>query len=224
MSAPRRKRVAILISGRGSNMASLIEAAKARDFPAEIALVVSNTADAKGLERASAAGIATRFIDHRGFGKGPEARLRFDAALQDALTESAIDIVCLAGFMRLLSAPFVERWRGRMLNIHPSLLPAFKGLDAHARMLAAGVRVAGCTVHFVTPEMDEGPIIGQAAVPVLPDDDADRLAARILAAEHALYPVCLSMVASDEAALGADGVVRFASERAATGALVNPAR
>lgn len=224
MAAKARKRVAILISGRGSNMASLIEAAKAPDYPAEIALVLSNVADAKGLERASAAGIATLVVDHRAFGKGPEGRLRFDAALHDALQAAAIDIVCLAGFMRLLTAPFVERWRGRMLNIHPSLLPAFKGLDVHTRMLAAGVKIAGCTVHFVTPEMDEGPIIGQAAAPVRPDDDAETLAARILAAEHALYPACLKLVASGDATLGGDGIVRFDGSHAATGALVNPAR
>lgn len=203
-------------------MGSLIEAAKTPDYPAEIALIVSNEADAMGLERAAAEGIPSRVIDHRAFGKGPEGRLRFDAALQDALEGDAIDIVCLAGFMRLLTTPLVERWRGRMLNIHPSLLPAFKGLDVHQRMLAAGVKIAGCTVHFVTPEMDEGPIIGQAAVPVAPDDDASSLAARILEAEHALYPACLKLVALGDAAQREDGIVRFASERTTTGALVNP--
>lgn len=218
-----RKRVAILISGRGSNMASLIEAASTPDYPAEIVLVLSNKADAGGLARAAAARVATRVIDHRGFGKGPEGRLRFDAALQEALSEAAVDIVCLAGFMRLLTAPFVEKWRGRMLNIHPSLLPAFKGLDVHARMLAAGVKIAGCTAHFVTPEMDEGPIIGQAAVPAFANDDEDALAARILAAEHVLYPACLRLVASGEAALGADGVVRFAKALSPSAALINPA-
>jgi phosphoribosylglycinamide formyltransferase-1 len=218
-----RKRVAILISGRGSNMASLIGAAATPAYPAEIALVISNRADAAGLARAAAAGVATRVIDHRAYGKGPEGRLRFDAALQEALVDAAIDIVCLAGFMRLLTAPFVERWRGRVLNIHPSLLPAFKGLDVHARMLAAGVKIAGCTAHFVSPEMDEGPIIGQAAVPVLSGDDGEALAARILAAEHVLYPACLRLVASGEAVLDGDGVVRFAEALSPSAALINPA-
>ena len=203
-------------------MASLIDAAKDPAFPAEICLVLSNRDDAKGLERAASEGIAIRVIDHRAFGKGPEGRLRFDAALQDALGEAQIEIVCLAGFMRLLTAPFVERWRGRMLNIHPSLLPAFKGLDVHARMLAAGVRIAGCTVHFVTPEMDEGPIVGQAAVPVESEDDEERLAARILQAEHALYPACLRLVAAGEAALGADGLVRMPRTSTPTRVLTNP--
>lgn len=221
MEVQLRKRVAVLISGRGSNMGSLIEAAKAKAYPAEIALVLSNRPDALGLRRAAQEGIETSVIDHALFGKGEAARAAFDAALDDALTGRAIDIVCLAGFMRILTAPFVARWRGRMLNIHPSLLPAFKGLDVHRRMIAAGVRIAGCTVHFVSAETDEGPIIGQAATPVSPADNADALAARILAAEHALYPACLRLVAAGEAKLGPHGV-EFSTPIAPSNALFNP--
>ncbi|MBY0422731.1 MAG: phosphoribosylglycinamide formyltransferase [Parvularculaceae bacterium] len=220
-AATDRKRVAVLISGRGSNMASLIAAAAAPDFPATIALVLSNRPDADGLVRAREYGVATAVVDHRAYGKGQPGRAAFDDALDEALHAARIDIVCLAGFMRLLTAPLVERWRGRMLNIHPSLLPAFKGLDVHARMLEAGVRIAGCTVHFVSAEMDEGPIIGQAAVPVLDGDDADSLAARILAAEHRLYPACLRLVASGAARLDG-GQVRCASAAVVDGVLVNP--
>lgn len=217
-----KKRVAILISGRGSNMTSLVNAARAPDFPAEIALVLSNRPDAHGVLRARAAGVEARIIDHTKFGKGAHGRSNFEAALDAALDAAGIDIICLAGFMRLLTAPFAERWRGRMLNIHPSLLPAFKGLDTHRRMIDTGVKIAGCTVHFVSPEMDEGPIIGQAAVPVVAGDDADALAARILAAEHVLYPSCLRLVAAGAAVLGADGVVRFAQTLSPPRALVNP--
>src|SRR5215831_17324187 len=191
-----RKRVAILISGRGSNMAALIEAAKAADYPAEIALVISNRPDAAGLARARAEGISTAVIDHTRYGKDREA---FDRALHAELEAHRIELVCLAGFMRLLSPWLVERWHGRMINIHPALLPAFKGLDTHRRALAAGVRLHGCTVHYVTPGMDEGPIIAQAAVPVLPGDTAESLAARVLAAEHRLYPAALARVARGEA-------------------------
>jgi phosphoribosylglycinamide formyltransferase 1 len=173
---PGRRRVAVLISGRGSNMASLIEAAQDPAYPAEIVLVVSNRPDAGGLERARAAGIATAVVDH----KGHPDRASFDAALDTTLREHGIEIVCLAGFMRILTPGFVESWTGRMLNIHPSLLPAFKGTDTHARALAAGVAKHGCTVHFVTPELDSGPIVAQAEVPVFPDDTEDALAARVL--------------------------------------------
>ena len=190
-----RRRVAVLISGRGSNMASLIEAAQDPAYPAEIVLVVSNRPDAGGLERARAAGIATAVVDH----KGHPDRASFDAALDATLREHGIEIVCLAGFMRILTPGFVESWAGRMLNIHPSLLPAFKGTDTHARALAAGVARHGCTVHFVTPELDSGPIVAQAEVPVLPDDTEDTLAARVLAQEHLLYPRALALVASGQA-------------------------
>jgi len=206
-----RLKVAVLISGRGSNLAALIEACAAADFPAEIALVLSNRADAAGLAHAARAGIAARIIAHRDYA----ARAAFDAALDGALRDAGIELVCLAGFMRLLGKDFVERWRDRLVNIHPSLLPAFRGLDPHARALAAGVRFAGCTVHFVRPEMDEGPIIVQAAVPVLPDDDADRLAARVLAAEHKAYPLALRLIA--------EGRVRVEGDRVLlAGAAANP--
>jgi len=190
-----RKRVVVQISGRGSNLQALIDAAAAPDYPAEIALVVSNRADAGGLVRAAAAGIATRVVPHRDY----PSRDAFDDALSAASEAAGADLICNAGFMRILTAGFVERWRDRMINIHPSLLPAFPGLDTHARALAAGVRVAGCTVHYVRTEVDAGPIIAQAAVPVLPEDDADRLAARVLSAEHRLYPLALRLVAEGRA-------------------------
>jgi phosphoribosylglycinamide formyltransferase-1 len=194
-----RRRVAVLISGRGSNMASLIEAAQDPAYPAEIVLVVSNRPEAGGLERARAAGIATAVVDH----KGHPDRASFDAALDATLHQHHIEIVCLAGFMRILTPGFVESWAGRMLNIHPSLLPAFKGTDTHARALAAGVAKHGCTVHFVTPELDSGPIVAQAEVPVLPDDTEDALATRVLAQEHLLYPRALALVASGQTTFAA---------------------
>jgi len=187
-----RKRVAVLISGRGSNMAALIEAAKAKGYPAEIVLVLSNKADAGGLAIARAAGIATHVIDHIAFGKD---RAAFDAAMQTVLAQHRIDIVCLAGFMRLLTPGFVARWPQRMLNIHPSLLPAFKGLDTHKRALEAGAKVHGATVHFVTAELDAGPIVVQAAVAVQKDDDEEALAARVLHQEHRIYPLALKLLA-----------------------------
>lgn len=188
-----RKRVACLISGRGSNMAALIEAAKAPDYPAEIVLVVSNVAGAGGLATASAAGIATATVDHKTFGKD---RAAFERALQDTLAQHRIDLVCLAGFMRLLTPWFVGQWPNRILNIHPALLPSFKGLDTHARALEAGVKVHGATVHFVVPEMDSGPVIAQGAVPVKDDDTETSLAARVLAVEHRIYPLALRLVAA----------------------------
>jgi phosphoribosylglycinamide formyltransferase-1 len=197
-----RKRVAILISGRGSNMSALIEAAKDQGYPAEIALVVCNDPEAEGLARAKAAGIATAVVDHRPFGKDREA---FDRALQAVIIPQRIDIVCLAGFMRLLTPWFVQQWEGRLLNIHPALLPAFKGLDTHARALADGVKQHGATVHFVVPEMDSGPIVAQAAVPVRDGDTEATLAARVLEIEHRIYPQALRLVA--------EGRVTFASGR-----------
>jgi phosphoribosylglycinamide formyltransferase-1 len=187
-----RARVAILISGRGSNMAALIAAARAPGFPARIALVLANTRDAAGLALARQAGIATEIVESRDF-PGREA---FEAAMQRRLDAHRVDLVCLAGFMRILSAPFVEAWRGRMLNIHPSLLPELRGLHTHERALAAGLKEHGCTVHFVEPELDAGPIIAQARVRVLPGDDADALARRVLAEEHKLYPRALAEVAA----------------------------
>ncbi|MCG6121147.1 MAG: phosphoribosylglycinamide formyltransferase [Microvirga sp.] len=192
-----RKRVAALISGRGSNMMSLIEAARAPDYPAEIALVLSNRTDAGGLDRARAAGIAAVGVDHKAFAD----REAFERAIDQKLRDEAIDIVCLAGFMRVLTPWFVARWEGRMINIHPSLLPLFRGVHTHRQALEAGVRVHGCTVHFVVPELDAGPIIAQACVAVHPGDDEDDLAVRVLAEEHRIYPQALAAVAAGEAAL-----------------------
>jgi formyltetrahydrofolate-dependent phosphoribosylglycinamide formyltransferase len=194
--AASRLRVAVLISGRGSNMSALLEAAADPAFPAEIALVLSNRPGAPGLDLARAAGVEALAIDHRPFGKD---RAAHETAIDEALQARGIGLVCLAGYMRLLTPLLVGRWAGRMLNIHPSLLPAFPGLDTHARVLAAGAKLHGCTVHRVTDIMDDGPIIAQAAVPVLPDDDEASLAARVLAQEHRLYPLALRIVAGGQA-------------------------
>jgi phosphoribosylglycinamide formyltransferase-1 len=183
-----RKRVAILISGRGSNMAALIEAAQAPGYPAEIALVVSNRPDAAGLALARAAGVTIAVLDHKPFGKD---RVAFDSALQAVLDQHRIELICLAGFMRLFTAEFTQRWYGRMLNIHPSLLPAFPGLDPHGQALRAGAKTSGATVHFVIPETDAGPIVMQESVPVHSDDTPDTLAARVLEVEHRIYPRAL---------------------------------
>jgi len=191
-----RRRTAVLISGRGSNLAALIGAAAAPDYPAEIALVVSNRPEAEGLRHAAAAAIPTLAIDHRPF-RGD--RTAHERALHAALCAAGIELVCLAGYMRLLTPFLVGCWAGRMLNVHPSLLPAFPGLHTHARALAAEVKLHGCTVHLVTEATDEGPILAQAAVPVLPGDDEDRLAARVLAQEHLIYPLALRLLASGEA-------------------------
>jgi phosphoribosylglycinamide formyltransferase-1 len=187
-----RRRVAVLISGRGSNMASLIEAAKAPGYPAGIVLVLSNRPEAPGLARAAAEGIATAVVDHR---THPE-REAFERALDHELHAHRVELLCLAGFMRILTPWFIGRWLGRMLNVHPSLLPLFRGLHTHRRALEEGVRIHGCTVHFVTPELDSGPIVAQAAVPVLPSDTEETLAARVLRQEHVIYPLALSLVAS----------------------------
>ena len=190
-----KRRVGVLISGRGSNMAALIEAAGAPDYPAEIILVLSNEPGAAGLAFASSRGVPTAIINHRDFA----SRETFADAIDARLREAKVEIVCLAGFMRLLATPFVERWRGKMITIHPSLLPAFKGLDTHARALDAGVKTHGCTVHYVEPELDSGPVILQAEVPVLPGDDEPTLAARVLKEEHRIYPAALRMVAEGKA-------------------------
>ena len=184
-------KVGVLISGRGSNLQALLDACAEPGFPAEIALVLSNKADAYGLERAAKAGVATKVINHKDF----DSREAFDDAMHQVLTAAGVEFICLAGFMRLLSAPFTERWRDRIVNIHPSLLPAFKGLDVHQRVLDAGVRFSGCTVHIVRPELDDGPILVQAVVPVHGGDDADSLAARVLDAEHQCYPMALKLMA-----------------------------
>jgi phosphoribosylglycinamide formyltransferase 1 len=191
-----KKRVAVLISGRGSNMVALVEAAQAEDYPAEIVLVVSNRPDAIGLALAREAGIETAIVDHRQFGEDRES---FERALDAQLQQHRIDLVCLAGFMRLLSPNFVRRWIGRMLNIHPALLPQFKGLHTHRRALDTGVGRHGATVHFVVPEMDSGPIVAQESVPVLEGDTEETLALRVLEVEHRIYPQALRLVAEDRA-------------------------
>ena len=186
-----RKRVGILISGRGSNMMSLIKACNEPDFPAEIAVVVSNRPDAVGLMLAESAGIKAVAIDHRQFA----SRVPFEMRLHQTLLDHGVELICNAGFMRLLTGGFVDRWRDRQLNIHPSLLPSLPGLDTHARAIDQGLKIHGCTVHFVRLEMDTGPIVAQAAIPVLPDDTSDTLGARVLAQEHLLYPHALKLVA-----------------------------
>ncbi len=212
-------RVGILISGRGSNLQALLQACAAADFPAEIVLVVSNKAAAGGLVHAKAAGVETKVIDHRDF----ETREDFDAAWDAVMNQAKVDFICLAGFMRLLSDRFVNIWRGRLINIHPSLLPAFKGLHVHERAVEAGVRISGCTVHYVHTTLDSGPIIAQAAVPVLPDDDAKTLAARILLAEHRLYPMALRLIASGKARMqGSTVMVDVDSDGAVQEAMFNP--
>lgn len=212
-----RKRVGVLISGRGSNLQALLEACKGPDYPAEIAAVISNRPAAAGLALARDARVPALTIDHRAYA----SRAAFEAEMQAALDKAEVELLCNAGFMRLLTADFVERWRDRHLNIHPSLLPAFKGLDTHGRVLAAGVRISGCTVHFVRPEMDSGPIVAQAAVPVLPDDTPDTLAARVLAAEHRLYPMALDLVASGKAWVEGE-IVRLDTPAAAAAVLTCP--
>jgi phosphoribosylglycinamide formyltransferase-1 len=210
-----RKRVAILISGRGSNMASLIAAAADPAYPAVISLVLSNRPDAPGLERAADAGIEIATIDHKGYA-GREA---FEAALDARLREAGAELVCLAGFMRVLTPGFVAAWPDQLLNIHPSLLPSFPGLDTHARAIAAGVRIHGATVHYVSPGLDDGPIIAQAAVPVMSADTEESLAARVLKAEHQLYPLALALVSRGEAPVE-NGIVQIPG--IATGVLYSP--
>lgn len=218
MSA-RRRRAAILISGRGSNMVALLEAA-ARDpsYPAEFALVLSNRADAGGLARATAMGVPTAVVESRGF-RGD--RPAFEAAMETELGRRGVEVIALAGFLRVLTEGFVRRWEGRLVNIHPSLLPAFPGLDTHARALAAGVRLHGCTVHLVSPGVDEGPILAQAAVPVLAGDTEAALAARVLAEEHRLFPAAFAWVAAGRVALR-EGRACIAGAAAAAGSLANP--
>ncbi|NBR12499.1 MAG: phosphoribosylglycinamide formyltransferase [Alphaproteobacteria bacterium] len=192
-----RRRTAILISGRGTNMAALIEAARDPSYPAEIAVVISNIASAKGLEIAEAAGIKTLAISNKYY----STKTVFEEQILKALSESRIELVCLAGFMRVLSASFISHFEGRILNIHPSLLPAYRGLDTHKRALADGVKDHGCTVHFVVPELDAGPVIAQAIVPVLDGDTEETLSARVLIAENRLYPEALAKVAASLAPL-----------------------
>lgn len=201
-----RKRVGVLISGRGSNLQALIDAAKDPDYPAKIVLVISNVAGAQGLARADAAGIRTLTISHKDYA----SRESFDAAITEALEGAGVELLCNAGFMRLHSESFVRHWWDRHLNIHPSLLPDFKGLDTHGRVLEAGKKITGCSVHFVRPEMDTGPIVAQAEVPVLPGDTAETLAARVLESEHRLYPHALRLVASGTVRVEGETVVGIA--------------
>jgi phosphoribosylglycinamide formyltransferase-1 len=214
-----KSRVAILISGRGSNMSALIDAAKADDFPASIVVVISNKADAPGLAKAREGGVATLVIESKPFGAD---RAGFEAVLQSALDDHRVDLICLGGFMRLFTAEFVQRWYGRMLNIHPSLLPSFPGLDPHGQALRAGVKLSGATVHFVIPQTDAGPIVMQGAVAVQDDDTPDSLAARVLALEHRIYPEALRLVAAGEARLDGD-VCRTTVKTRAGDMLISPA-
>jgi phosphoribosylglycinamide formyltransferase 1 len=213
-----RRRVAILISGRGSNMAALIRAAQAEDFPAEIAVVISNRAAAPGLEKARASGVSAVVVESKPFGKD---RAAFEAALQSVLDSHRIELICLGGFMRLFSADFVQRWHGRMLNIHPSLLPSFPGLDPHGQALRAGVKISGATVHFVIAETDAGPILIQGAVAVSDHDTAETLAERVLEVEHRIYPDALRLVASGEVRLDGD-ICRTTAGPGAGNFLISP--
>lgn len=198
-------------------MQALLAACAAPEFPAEIVTVIANRPGAGGLELARAAGVAAETVDHKAFPN----REAFEAALTDSLEKAGVELLCLAGFMRVVTPGFVRHWQGRMINIHPSLLPLFPGLDTHARALAAGVKLHGCSVHFVSEEVDGGAIIGQAAVPVLPGDDPDRLAARVLQAEHRLYPACLRLVASGQVRL-AGGKAELSAGSEPDAALLNP--
>jgi phosphoribosylglycinamide formyltransferase-1 len=213
-----KRRVAILISGRGSNMAALIEAAATADFPAEIVVVIANRSDAGGLEKAKASGIPTVSIESKPFGKD---RAAFEAVLQRELDQHKVDLICLGGFMRLFSADFVQRWYGQMLNIHPSLLPSFPGLEPQAQALRAGVKMSGATVHFVIPETDAGPILMQGAVAVRDDDTPDSLAARILEVEHRIYPEALRLVAEGRIRLEGD-LCKTAGSVASRDVLISP--
>ena len=212
-----RARVGVLISGRGSNLQALIDACAQPEFPAQIVCVISNVRNVEGLQRAARAGIPSHTVDHASFA----SRESFDATMDDLLRNAGVEFVCLAGFMRVLSDQFVEAWKGRLVNIHPSLLPAFKGLNVHRRVLESGVRISGCTVHFVVTELDSGPIIAQAAIPVLPDDTEHTLAARTLAAEHRLYPLALELLAAKQVRLDASRV-RFETDEDAEGQLFSP--
>jgi phosphoribosylglycinamide formyltransferase-1 len=214
-----KRRVAILISGRGSNMAALIAAAQAKDFPAEIVAVISNRADAGGLQKAEASGIPTVSIESKPFGGD---RAAFEAVLQAALDQHRVELICLGGFMRLFTAEFVQRWYGRMLNIHPSLLPSFPGLDPQGQALRAGVKISGATVHFVIPETDAGPILMQGAVAVHDEDTADTLASRILEIEHRIYPDALRLVASGQIRLDGD-ISKTAGGAGSSDVLISPA-
>jgi phosphoribosylglycinamide formyltransferase-1 len=214
-----KRRVAILISGRGSNMTALVEAARRQDFPAEIVVVISNKADAAGLLRAREAGIPAIAIESKAYGQD---RAGFETKLQSALDDHRVDLICLGGFMRLFTAAFVQRWHGRMLNVHPSLLPSFPGLDPHGQALRAGVKISGATVHFVIPETDAGPIVMQGAIAVHDDDTAETLAARVLEIEHHIYPDALRLVASGAVDFDGD-ICRTTANASRDDSLISPA-
>lgn len=212
-------KLAVLVSGGGSNLQAIIDACKTPDYPAEIVLVFSNQLDAGGLERARRAGIRAEAISHKGFEGGREA---YDSTVSNLIEESGADLVVLAGYLRLVSESFVTRWEGRLINIHPSLLPSFKGLHVHQAALDAGVKYSGCTVHYVVPEVDSGPIIAQAVVPVLPGDDAVTLAQRILKQEHRIYPQVIRWIAEGRVSVDEAGIVTVADANAPDFAQINP--
>lgn len=213
-----RLKTGVLISGRGSNLKALIEACRDPAFPAEIVIVISNKADAAGLAFARDAGIATASLDQRAFAD----RATFDLAIHEKLRAANVELVCLAGYMRLLSDGFIERWQDRIINIHPSLLPAFRGLNAHDQALAAGVKIAGCTVHVVRPDVDAGPIIAQAAVPVMPGDTVETLADRMLVAEHKLYPLALRLWGEGRVRIDGDRTIITGNDGEDLPLLINP--
>jgi phosphoribosylglycinamide formyltransferase 1 len=213
-----RLKLGVLISGRGSNLRSLIAACAAPDFPAEIALVISNIADAAGLAFAEQAGIRTVTISHKAFPNRPA----FDAAVETELVAAGVELICLAGFMRILGPEILTRWRDKVINIHPSLLPAFRGLHVHEQALAAGVKISGCTVHIVRPAVDDGPILVQAAVPVAADDTPETLAARVLAAEHRIYPLAVRLIAEKRVRIDGDRAL-IDGNAAAVSPLFSPA-
>ncbi|MBN8196689.1 phosphoribosylglycinamide formyltransferase [Thalassospira povalilytica] len=220
MGKVSKLKLAVLVSGGGSNLQAIIDACNTPDYPAEIVLVFSNQLDAGGLERGRKAGIRSEAISHKGYPGGREA---YDTAVSALIEESGADLVVLAGYLRLVSESFVTRWKDRLINIHPSLLPSFKGLHVHQAALDAGVKFAGCTVHYVVPEVDSGPIIAQAVVPVLPGDDAGKLAQRILKQEHRIYPQVIRWIAEGRVSVDDKGIVTVADAKPAEFAEINPA-
>ncbi|WP_417805061.1 phosphoribosylglycinamide formyltransferase [Thalassospira lucentensis] len=215
----KKLKLAVLISGGGSNLQAIIDACAQPTYPAEIVLVFSNQLDAAGLDRGRRAGIRAEAISHKGYPGGREA---YDAAVSDLIEQSGADLVVLAGYLRLVSESFVTRWKDRLINIHPSLLPSFKGLNVHQKALDAGVKFAGCTVHYVVPEVDSGPIIAQAVVPVLPGDDAGKLAKRILKQEHRIYPQVIRWIADGRVSVDANGIVTVADAKTPETTDINP--
>ena len=220
MGKVSKLKLAVLVSGGGSNLQAIIDACNTPDYPAEIVLVFSNQLDAGGLERGRKAGIRSEAISHKGYPGGREA---YDTAVSALIEESGADLVVLAGYLRLVSESFVTRWKDKLINIHPSLLPSFKGLHVHQAALDAGVKFAGCTVHYVVPEVDSGPIIAQAVVPVLPGDDAGKLAQRILKQEHRIYPQVIRWIAEGRVSFDDKGIVTVADAKPAEFAEINPA-